>query len=138
MTSKTFSTNHTRTKYEFYIQSRGNHSGRPLHSPIPNCFVISLKSEAEKEQYFNLVQALFESGQFKQYIFGSVIPLIRIGDFKKVITLGVEIMKTKPIAFEKTHKTVSALDLLIENAQEKIELMKRLKSAHLHQFFRGE
>lgn len=138
MTIKTFHPNHTPTEHEFYIQSRGLHSGRPLKNSIPNCFVISLNNGAEKEQYFNLVQALFESRKFSQYIFGSVIPLIRIGDVKKVITLGVQVMEIKPLDFEKTHKTVTALDLLIENTSQKIEMMKRLKSAHLRQFFNGE
>ena len=138
MTIKTFHPNYTATKHEFYIQSRGLHSGRPLKDPIPNCVVISLKSEDEKKQYFNLVQALFETQKFSQYIFGSVIPLIRIGDVKKVIALGSEVIKLKQSEFEKTHKVVIAIDLLIENSQEKIETMKRLKLAHLNQFFNGE
>lgn len=138
MTIKTFHPNYKPAKYEFYIQSRGLHSGRPLKDSIPNCFVITLKSEHEKDQYFNLVQALFEPQKFRQYIIGSVIPMIRIGDVKKVIALGVQVMEIKPLDFEKTHNVVTALDLLIENSQEKIETMKRLKSAHLHQFFNGE
>jgi len=69
----------------FYIQNKGNHSGRALQNPIPNCFVVTTETEEQRESLYYLCHSLKEGQFFKYYIIGSVIPFIRINDTRKVI-----------------------------------------------------
>ncbi len=120
----------------FFIQSRGLHSGRPLKKPIPNCFAITLSNQKEYELYFALVEGLFQNKAFHHHIIGSVIPMIRIDDLKQVVRTGFEVIEKSQEKFQKMVKIVSTIDKSIEVLEQRIALMKELKSAHLQEQFK--
>lgn len=65
----------------FYIQSHGNNAGRPLRKPIPNCWEVRTTRSADYE----ILYIVFESRILKNFIVGSVIPFIRLNDYKNII-----------------------------------------------------
>lgn len=58
----------------FYIQSRGAHTGRPLRTPIPNCWAVT----TERGDLFALAEAVYRSGAYRHMMRGSVIPFLTI------------------------------------------------------------
>lgn len=58
----------------FYIQSRGAHTGRPLRTPIPNCWAVT----TDRADLFALAEAVYRSGAYRHMMRGSVIPFLTI------------------------------------------------------------
>lgn len=71
--------------FALYVLCKGNNSGKPLDASCPNCFVISCTTKEECEFYRSLLFCLWKSGAFREHIGGSVIPFLRIRDFKQVL-----------------------------------------------------
>ncbi len=67
---------------QFFILNKGLNSGKPLEKPCPNCFVITVKNDEEKEFLFWLCWGLWQSKKFYYLHTGSVIPFIRLNEFK--------------------------------------------------------
>ena len=67
----------------FFILNKGLNSGKPLKTPCPNCFVCIVHNQHHLEQLFWLAFALWKSTLLKKELKGSVIPFIRINDYKK-------------------------------------------------------
>ena len=82
---KTHKLNATYSEPHFFILNKGNHSGKPMNDPCPNCVVCVCSSEEEKEMLYWLVMGLCQGRVFEQYLCGSVIPFVRINDVKKAI-----------------------------------------------------
>ena len=85
---KTHNLNATYSEPHFFILNKGNHSGKPMNDPCPNCFVCICSSEEEKEMLYWLVMGLCQGRVFEQYLCGSVIPFVRINDVKKALNSG--------------------------------------------------
>ena len=93
----------------FFILNKGLNSGKPLEIPCPNCFVLEATTKEELEKYYWLVYMLWQSKFWYQFHIGSVIPFIRIGDFKKNLHLKTIILNNDG---EKQQKNIKALKLL--------------------------
>ena len=92
ITVKTHQKNQKYSKPHFFILCKGNNSGKPLKTPCPNCFVIQFESETDKEEAFYIALSLWKAKFWHQFLIGSVIPFIRINDFKtKIYELNNEI-----------------------------------------------
>ena len=70
---------------QLFILNKGLNSGKPLEKPCPNCFVITVKNDEEKEFLFWLCWGLWQSKKFHHLHTGSVIPFIRLQEFKAFI-----------------------------------------------------
>lgn len=132
----TFNPKNKTTQFEFYILCKGLNSGKPLEKPCPNSFVISCSTQVQKDFYYTLIFGMFKSNQFYHLHTGSVIPFIRINEFKN------EVFKHKESVFEvqdKFTKTVEQIKLLEEKEKQfkqNLLLLADLKRALLHQYFR--
>jgi hypothetical protein len=82
---KTHKLNAAYSEPHFFILNKGNHSGKPMNDPCPNCFVCICSSEEEKEMLYWLVMGLCQGRVFEKYLCGSVIPFVRINDVKKAL-----------------------------------------------------
>jgi len=107
---------------DFYIQNKGYNSGKPHRAPLRNCFAVF----TEDEFLFQKVQALFIGRYFEPFIHGSVVPTIRLDDVKKIIERTPIKMDDKAI---KQFKSLDDIDKLIIVTQEKIKMLKNLKTA---------
>ena len=107
---------------DFYIQSKGNHAGRPLEKPKPNCFAVY----TDQSYLFELVYSLYLAKAFDYYIIGSVIPFIRLPDVKKVIAAGVENFKPERLKYL---KMIENVDRSLKQQEEHTAKLKELKIA---------
>ena len=113
----------------FFIQNRGNHSGRALHNPISNCFVVTTETEEQRESLYYLCQSLQVGQYFKFYIIGSVIPFIRIDDIRKVLNTAIRNYEQQQWEL----KIVKLMQIAIyeDNLKKQLETISGLKIAIL-------
>ncbi len=114
----------------FFIQNKGNNSGRPLKTAIPNCFVFLLKSEEEKDFFYSLLFGLWSAKSFHVFLRGSVIPFIILAELKNCIKESQIKANQNPVDFQKSVSTLKSLEemeikykqnlLLIQDAKRMI------------------
>ncbi|OFX52343.1 MAG: hypothetical protein A2066_00180 [Bacteroidetes bacterium GWB2_41_8] len=107
---------------DFYIQNKGNHSGRPLKEPKPNCFAVY----TNEVHLFELVYSLYLSRSFEPHIIGSVVPFIRLPDVKNVVAYGLERFKPERLKYL---KTIREIDKALKVQQEQTKYYNELKIA---------
>ncbi len=129
---KTHKLNTNYSEPHFFILNKGNHSGKPMNDPCPNCFVCICSSEEEREMLYWLVMGLSQGRVFEQYLCGSVIPFVRINDVKKALnwlsfnhTAQLVQYKKKVIAIQKVQQ---AKNTILQQLQSLQSLQKVLVS----------
>lgn len=123
-------------KPHYYILNKGLNSGKPNKEPYTNSFVVLCNSEQELEDLFWISYSLWKCKFWHQFLIGSVIPFIRIGDLRKEL-----ILKSK-LAIEHSEeykKQIRALQLIEERENQykkELILMENIKKAILYNFFK--
>ncbi|WP_298152332.1 hypothetical protein [Flavobacterium sp.] len=92
-----------------FILNKGLNSGKPMYEPCPNCFVLIFPNAEEKESYYWLSYSLWKAKFWHLHLVGSVIPFLRICDFKKEFDSKTRMMLQEQ---EEHLKSVKALRLL--------------------------
>ena len=106
----------------FYIQSKGEHAGRPLKSPIPNCWAVYSKVP----HLYEIAFSLYRSGHLKTMLIGSVIPYLRLGDYKPILMTAAK----KAHYFDRENlRTLELLDARIQNLTKQITLLGQYQRA---------
>jgi hypothetical protein len=72
-------------KPHFFALNKGLNSRKPLLLPCPNCFKIEAENEEFKETLYWVSFALWRAKAFHPFLIGSVIPFIRIEEYKQLI-----------------------------------------------------
>ncbi|WP_341224773.1 hypothetical protein [uncultured Arcticibacterium sp.] len=72
------------------VLSKGLNSGKPLDGPTPNSFVIHASSNEQARLIKSICMGLWKTKSLYPYHVGSVIPFIRIADFKDVLQNAIE------------------------------------------------
>ena len=114
----TLKTYNGQTDANFFIQCKGNNSGRPLVDPIPNSFAVY----TDVPYAFDIIQGLFISKKFVRNIIGSCVPFIRKTDLLKIIE--PQLLKSHNL---KELEAINLVDQQIENTLKKVEILKKLK-----------
>jgi hypothetical protein len=112
---KSHKTDKNYSKSYFFILCKGMNSGKPLKTPCPNCFVIQFESETDKEEAFYIALSLWKAKFWHPFLIGSVIPFIRINDFKANFLNRLNLILTNP---DKHQKNIAALNLLNQKQAE--------------------
>ena len=81
----TYNPDNPKLPFSFYVQSKGLWSGRPMTRPRPNSFIVTARNKEERLKLFNYVYILWKLERFNIELVGSVIPFLRIRDFKKIL-----------------------------------------------------
>jgi hypothetical protein len=68
---------------QIFILNKGMNSGKPQKEPFTNSFVILFQDENDAETAYWLAYSLWKARFWRQSLVGSVIPFLRINDFKK-------------------------------------------------------
>lgn len=121
--------------YNFYVLNRGYNSGRPSYSPNPNCFVVSAETEQKRLELFWACKALHLNGRFKQYLVGSVIELLRIGDFKSVLDAAHKKMLGSDKPLLDAVRKVEKMQALRQHQEKQAKLVSDLQNAMLADIF---
>jgi len=121
----------------FYVLSKGLNSGKPLTTPCPNCFAVLAQNDTDLQTLYWLSFALWKGKLFEYHLVGSVIPFLRVSDFKNIIAQNLEKALANPAELQ---KTVKALQLVEEKEQQlakNLKLVKQLKVAYAHSYFKN-
>jgi hypothetical protein len=114
---------------QFYVLSKGLNSGKPLEKPCPNCFVITVKNDEEKEFLFWLCWGLWQSKKFHHLHTGSVIPFVRLHEFKPFIKEQAATAFAEKEEYNKNVKALQQLEQLEKNYKQNLLLILDAKRA---------
>lgn len=129
---KTHRVGKTYEKPHFFILNKGLNSGKPLHNPCPNCFIITTKTEAAKTKLFNLSMMLQIGGFYTYYLKGSVIPFITIKDCSNTLRNGLNSM----VEVDKHIQLVEVLQKEQTRLSENLEKIRQMKKAYIQACFK--
>jgi len=127
----TYNPKNQKSDFEFYALSKGLNSGKPLDSPSPNCFVISCRSAEEMDFYRSLLFGLWKAKSFHQFLVGSVIPFIRISDFKNFVFEQATHLRSKETEFKNDIRRVKTLEQRERHIHEQLLLISELKRIYI-------
>lgn len=127
----TYNPKNQKSDFEFYTLSKGLNSGKPLDAPCPNCFVISCRNAEEKDHCRSLLFGLWKSKAFHPFLVGSVIPFIRVGDFKTVVFEQIEHLQNKEKAYLEDVRKFQALEQKERQMYEQLLLVSELKRIYI-------
>ena len=119
---------------QIFILNKGMNSGKPQKEPFTNSFVIIFSNEEDTETVYWLAYSLWKAKFWHQSLYGSVIPFLRIQDFKKDFSNKVNEMLQD---FEQHQKEVKALRLLEQQEDyfhENINLINDMRRVILHRY----
>ncbi len=129
---QTYSPKNRITDFEFYILSKGLNSGKPLTAPCPNSFVCICKNQQQKDFYFWLLFGLWKAKHFHQLLTGSVIPFIRIDEFKNEVFMQAEVIKEQQSEYIATVDKIKQLEEKGKNIRQQLVLINDLKRAMIY------
>jgi hypothetical protein len=94
---------------QIFILNKGMNCGKPQKEPFTNSFVIQFSNQEDAETVYWLAYSLWKAKFWHQHLVGSVIPFLRLKDFKKYFSAKVNEML---LEHEQHQKQVQALRLL--------------------------
>lgn len=118
----------------FFILNKGNNSGKPLKEPCPNCFVITVKTEEEAENLYWIALSLWKSKLWHQYLVGSVIPFIRLNEFKTTFRNKVHVIYKEHNKHLENVEKLKELEALTSIYNKNIDAIERIKIAILQYY----
>ena len=133
---KQYSPQNSQSEFQFYVLCKGLNSGKPLDTPCPNCFVISCHNAEEKDFYSTLLLGLWQTKSFHQFLIGSVIPFIRIGDFKNHLFEQAKHLQGKEKAFKNDVQKTKLLEQQEKRLHEQLLLISELKRMYISRHLR--
>jgi hypothetical protein len=137
MPSFIIKTHQPKTTYkgnQIFILNKGMNSGKPQKEPFTNSFVINFANPEDAETIYWLAYSLWKANFWHQSLCGSVIPFLRIKEFKKEFISKV----TELLQEHELHKTqVKALRLLElqeTQFQKNIQLINEMRRVILQRY----
>jgi len=118
---QTFSVKNQSTQFEFYILCKGLNSGKPLDKPCPNSYVSF---------------GLWKAKHFHQLLTGSVIPFIRIDEFKKEVATQAEHVSKQRTAYAKTIDKIKLLEQKEKQLQQYLAVIQDVKRATIYRYLK--
>lgn len=121
---------------QIFILNKGMNSGKPSKEPFTNSFVISFQNNEDAETVYWLAYSLWKANFWHPSLIGSVIPFLRIQDFKKGFYEKVNQLLQE---YEQHLKQVQALKLLEQKEDQlhqNIARIKEMRSTILHWYIK--
>ena len=122
------------TKPHLFVLNKGMNSGKPQKEPFTNSFVIIFQNEEDCESVFFIAYSLWQTKFWHPFLVGSVIPFLRLPDFKKQFNPQASLMM---VEHEQHQKNVAALKLLEQKEKqfhENINLINDMRRVILHRY----
>ena len=123
-------------KPHLFVLNKGMNSGKPQKEQFTNSFVIIFEKEEDCESIFFVAYSLWQTKFWYQFLIGSVIPFLRLPDFKKEFNPQASLMI---LEHEQHLKNIAALKLLEKKEKqykEDIMLINDLRIAILYRYCR--
>ena len=124
------------SKPHLFILNKGMNSGKPQKEQFTNSFVVIFEKEEDCERLFFVAYSLWPTKFWHPFLIGSVIPFLRLPDFKKEFNPQASLMM---LEHEQHLKNVAALKLLDKKGKqykEDIMLINYIRKAILYRYCR--
>jgi hypothetical protein len=124
------------SKPHLFILNKGMNSGKPQKEQFTNSFVVIFEKEEDCESLFFVAYSLWQTKFWHQFLIGSVIPFLRLPDFKKEFNPQASLMMQE---HEQHLKNVAALKLLAKKEKqykEDIILINDIRRTILYRYHR--
>ena len=122
------------SKPHLFILNKGMNSGKPQKEPFTNSFVVIFDLEQDCENLYFVAYSLWQTKFWHQNLVGSVIPFLRLNDFKKEFFVRSKIMMEE---HEQHVKHIEALKLLEQKEKqfhENINLINDMRRIILYRY----
>lgn len=116
---------------QIFILNKGMNSGKPQKEPFTNSFVIMFPDEKDAETIYWLAYSLWKSKFWHQFLIGSVIPFLRIKDFKKDFDSKVNAMMQEHEFHKKQVQALRLLEQKENQLHQNILLINEMRRAIL-------
>lgn len=112
---------------QIYILNKGMNSGKPQNEPFTNSFVILFQNDEDAETVYWLAYSLWKAKFWHQSIIGSVIPFLRIDDFKKDFISKVNEMLQEHELHKKQIQALRLLEQKEDQLKKNIVLISEMR-----------
>jgi hypothetical protein len=122
------------TKPHLFVLNKGMNSGKPQKEAFTNSFVIIFQNEHDCENIFFIAYSLWQTKFWHPFLVGSVIPFLRLPDFKNEFIPKASLMMAE---HEEHKKNVAALKLLEQKEKqfhENINLINDMRRVILYRY----
>ena len=114
-------------KPHLFILNKGMNSGKPQKEPFTNSFVIIFQNEEDCESLFFIAYSLWQTKFWHQHLVGSVIPFLRLNDFKKEFFVRSKVMMEEHEAHVKHIAALKLLEQKEKQFHENINLINDMR-----------
>ena len=121
-------------KPHFFVLNKGMNSGKPQNEQFTNSFVVIFDSEAESENIFWIAYSLWKSKFWHQHLVSSVIPFLRLNDFKKDFFIKSKIIMKEHDAHIKHVAALKLLEKREKQFYENINLINDMRRVVLMRY----
>lgn len=121
-------------KPHMFVLNKGMNSGKPQNEPFTNSYVVIFQNEEDRENIYYVFLSLWQSKFWHLHLVGSVIPFLRLADFKREFFPKAKAMMEE---HEQHLKHIAALKLLEQKEkqfQENINLINDLRRVILYRY----
>ena len=122
------------SKPHLFLLNKGMNSGKPQKEPFTNSFVVIFDLEQDCENLYFVAYSLWQTKFWHQHLVGSVIPFLRLPDFKKQFNPQASLMM---VEHEQHQKNIAALKLLEQKEKqfhENINLINDMRRVILYRY----
>jgi hypothetical protein len=130
-------THHKDTVYkgnQIFILNKGMNSGKPQKEPFTNSFVIQFPNEDDAETVYWLAYSLWKTKFWHQSLCDSVVPFLRIHDFKKDFSAKVDEMMQEHELHKKQVQALRLLEQKEDQLHQNIVLIDEMRRVILHRY----
>ncbi len=115
----------------FFVQCKGENSGRPLRQPIANCWVVTVEHAEDLDRYYYLSYALWLAGGFKVYLRGSVVPFLVIHEYKACMSKAECATQAEAQRFTESVENVSRFEVQLQQLRHHLVELQQAKRRSL-------
>ncbi len=109
-------------------------SGKPLNEACANCFVLIFENQEDTENFYFIAYSMWQAKFWHIYLCGSVIPFLRLLDFRKQFLLKSKQLMEEHEAHRKNMAALKILEQKEQQFQKNITLINDLRRVILYRY----
>jgi hypothetical protein len=121
---------------QIFILNKGLNSGKPQKEPFTNSFVIQFSNPEDVETVYWLAYSLWKAKFWHQSLIGSVIPFLRVRDFKKDFSAKVNEMLQEHELHKKQVQALRLLEQKEEQLRQNITVINEMRRVILNRYYK--
>lgn len=122
------------SKPHLFLLNKGLNSGKPQKEPFTNSFVVIFDLEQDCENLYFVAYSLWKTKFWHQFLIGSVIPFLRLSDFKKEFFIKSKMMMEEHEAHVKHIAALKILEQKEKQFHDNINLIDDMRRVILYRY----